>query len=530
MQCIESLVCLLCAGLSLSSVSACEKLEIVSPKQEHVRVPTRSCINLIDNNHLLAGKRIDLDGSIINDELGGGVVTNHIRVHIGDLWYQKVIYLHTCCEFDGKYDFCSQRVALFDENKKLLENGIIDDIETAIILPVEARYAIIQYPKDATMLFASITNRSLLNSYSEYDDNLLFNEETEQYDTIVNSDGAITVLLKTGFDYLGRYELDFGYGSHYTMFNSECQKGYSNEGLYEGLKYQMDCSSFVQAALLGVPYQESRYYLGTEAHNNCIHKIFQFDQFAEYNYYMLAYPEECGADYGRMYANKIAKYFYDRGLLFKVNPDLSNLKTGDLLFWGNGGFDKDFFLDIGHVAICSDSWKDKFGQCHVKIIQSLSEKSCDYSSELKYAARVPLSEIQEEYDTLTVDALSIIKNVEIKKGEQQLLATIELTEELRNREIYTMLLTTILPEGISLSCRVNQGNVTIGRDVLYNSYNSNIIENHFGFYRNEMGQDKSQLYIFINAEESYNGEIIINDVLLLSGYHNSKECQIAIIN
>ena len=502
-------------------VRGCEKNDDFNEYQNKY---TRSCVNLINERSIQFDRKLNDKGQVIKKGNRESLVTGYVNVFLGDLWYEKVIYLQTCCELNGIYGFSSQRVVFYDEKKDAILDKVVDNPRTAIKIPDGARYARIQYPSEATKLYAAVTNRSIINAYSKYDERLFYRAQNEGFHSVVNSDGAISLLLKTGFDYLGRYAADMGYGCYHTAFNTDCIKDISYDGSYQGEKYQIDCSSFVLAALLGITYNNSRYVLGNEQENLATPGAFVFDQYAEYNYYMQAFPSESGADRGRMYANKIAKYFYDRGLLFEISPDFSNVNTGDLLFWGSGNLNSDFFLGIGHVAICSDSWLRKGGGKGIRIIQALNEEECDYTAELKFAARVPLPYINSTEKDLIEGFIPLEKEIHLSKGEQQPIMSLDIHEELKNHNIYSLFIETALPDNISLICKVNNGKTVVGSCDSSEVYISdNMIEKHFGFYRNEMKPDNKKLYLYIYARDNYSGKIQISNAKLYEGYHSRKD-------
>ena len=502
----------------LCGIEACEKDEM-----QHERViteATRSSVNLIDEKTLLIDKVLDDKGVPVDDINNENVVTGYLSVYIGPYWYQKVIFLHACCEFGGAFDFYYGKVVFFDKNKQFIQGPVANHRE-AIKIPENARFARIQYPKGCTKYYASISNRSILNEYSPYDKRNLLPVSEKVFETIENSDGAISLLLRTGYDYLGRFGGDLGYGCYHTLFNTDCIRVLGYDNLYQGVKMQMDCSSFVQAALLGITYANSRYVLGSDSDNVPAPNAFQFDSSTEYNHYTLAFGKDCSANTGRLYANKIAKYFYDRGLLYIIEPDFANVRTGDLLFWGDGNLNADFFMNIGHVAICSDSWPEITGGRGIRIIEALSDTDIHDAENLRFGARVPLPFADIQETELLINKTKIFLHVDLNKGKQQLVTQLETKEDLLNREIYTLLLNCDLPEGVVLLCKVNKGETIVGGRSEFECYlPGSLVEKHFGFYNNEMKSDKRNLYIYALATKDINGVIEINEASLMRGYHS----------
>ncbi|SPT90212.1 Uncharacterised protein [Bacillus cereus] len=82
-------------------------------------------------------------------------------------------------------------------------------------------------------------------------------------------------------------------------------------------KYQIDCSSFANLLIHGIPYDQSRYV----KNENVNSKLF-FQNLDGYKY---------------RFANEIARYAFEKGYSYKPNSDFSNVEPGDVLFfsWTN---------------------------------------------------------------------------------------------------------------------------------------------------------------------------------------------------
>ena len=137
---------------------------------------------------------------------------------------------------------------------------------------------------------------------------------------------------------------------------------------------QINCSTFAQMCLMGITYDNSRYANPTGRN---IGNLYKYDSMAEFNYRYtkdeFAHIE--GADFGKMYANKMAKYAFDRGLLYHAKPDYSNIEVGDLLFntakfkLGN---DRNFFWNIGHVSFVNEVLMNEDGSKTIIVMEKIN--------------------------------------------------------------------------------------------------------------------------------------------------------------
>lgn len=92
-------------------------------------------------------------------------------------------------------------------------------------------------------------------------------------------------------------------------------------------KHPIDCSTFVLLGLKGVPYWQSRYYLGGDRDNN--NSMFAWGV----DIYSGKTKNVSGtAEYYR-YSTDIARWFFDNSLMYKPTTTFDNVKIGDVLFW-----------------------------------------------------------------------------------------------------------------------------------------------------------------------------------------------------
>lgn len=133
--------------------------------------------------------------------------------------------------------------------------------------------------------------------------------EYPKYPLCQNSNGAVTQEFDVAMTYYHNDNLI--YGNYHTPFNTSAaaQSG----------KYEIDCSSFVQLCLMGVPYENTRWFNDKNATVN--------------GYYFgddLIIDPEADRPYG-MLSDDMCKWFVEHGYYFETD-DPSQLKPGDVVF------------------------------------------------------------------------------------------------------------------------------------------------------------------------------------------------------
>jgi glucan-binding YG repeat protein len=88
-------------------------------------------------------------------------------------------------------------------------------------------------------------------------------------------------------------------------------------------RYEIDCSSFIQAALEGVKYGTSLYTASVSKNYSTFGATMPF--------YTLTQPNLTVNR--RMVASTLAEWAYDHGYWFAARPDFTNVRVGDTLFW-----------------------------------------------------------------------------------------------------------------------------------------------------------------------------------------------------
>jgi hypothetical protein len=215
-------------------------------------------------------------------------------------------------------------------------------------------------------------------------------KQNESPSLIHNSDGIIDRLISNAQTYLDNVNL-FSYGNSNTAYDATVTP---TNGLY-----QIDCSSFANLMIHGVPFANSRYNGNT---TNIISNLF-FQNIDPTKYRL---------------ANQMAKYAYDKGYAFKPNADLSNIEPGDVLFfsWNNytGGGDttaesrQNAFMQIDHVAVVLNKKNESYWQTlqfdnGISTVYYTATNS--YMSQCVLVARFPYANVESMYsnDNLLID-------------------------------------------------------------------------------------------------------------------------------
>ena len=201
---------------------------------------------------------------------------------------------------------------------------------------------------------------------------------------------------------------------------------------------EIDCSSFLQLVLEGVPYEQSKYSLKSS-------------NVRTYGYGM-ELSDNPYAD-RRWLSNDIAHYAYDNNYSFVPNEDVTNVKPGDVIFWKTNGGNEEYFMGITHASIVIDRLDgDRLLVFHgnntnivgMQIINLFAEKTDSgnnngYCDGATLIARFPFESTSNKLN----------KNNLITNGEEKVLnyngqhttclKTLELSESLKINTAYTLL-------------------------------------------------------------------------------------------
>lgn len=339
---------------------------------------------------------------------------------------------------------------------------------------------------------------------------------------IQNSDGAITNLLRVAMRYA--YNSEFGYGNTNTAFHQNCDKISSNgtvtggsTPVYDGERYQIDCSSFVKLVLMGITPESSRYMND----DNYVSKLgYNFDCDAEYD-----------TEYKRMMANELAKYAYKKGYLYEVKDDLSNVNVGDILFWCNQPKDMHSWENIGHAGVVTDTWQVKKGEtirCRTLEAHSFGEfvvEKCIVEKTkddvIRYGARFPLPYASIDTTNICTDNQHYAIDINLSRGSIQCLKKLNLSETLQNGDIYTLVLKADIPKTTYLKVTLNDNDVTLSPYGYAIRYDNGFYNIPLLIHQNVEINENTQIEINIQAEYDTSGTAILHSIKLMHGYVNN---------
>ncbi|WP_363549534.1 phage baseplate upper protein [Caldifermentibacillus hisashii] len=281
------------------------------------------------------------------------------------------------------------------------------------------------YMSDLQISNRTVTVNDVPNSLNQVNDVLV-----ESASQIHNSRGSIERLIDNAQTYLDNIG-KLTYGNDYTAYDP-------TQDLVDG-KNQIDCSSFANLMIQGVPYNRSKYVSGN-TQNVGSNLFFQNIDTVKWRY-----------------ANNIAKYAFEKGYSFKPNADYSNLEPGDVLFfsWTNGVSGdlapearENAFMKIDHVAIFLHKKNEGIFstlQFDNGISTVYYDVSPTYMSQCVLAARFPYANVESMYsdDNLILEGDN---PKSITTGST--IGTYKLSQPLEKGKYYTLFLDgNVLTEG-----------------------------------------------------------------------------------
>ena len=389
---------------------------------------TRANVNLVDETRMTSGVIDTTNGEVVN---GSGRVTDYLNINLGNnSSYQKTQFVHACSISNETFGWNATSVAVYDATKSFIgmvdssllsscidKEGLYDGIDNAELFTAAAKYVRVQFPSGNESYYVCNANDRLLPEYSKYNEADLYQTREFIADKIHNSDGAITKMLMAALTYVG-VDNGLGYGDSNTAFDqfvdAVVADSWTTPARYTGTRKQINCSAFVQLALQGIGYGNSRYALGSNRRN--IITNYRFDSKTTYNFrnpYAANGANTDGgnnpiycSDYGKLYANTMAKYAEDRGFLFKIAPDLSNLEVGDVLFHVRGN--PATYRGIGHVSFVCNVRENIDGSKTVERMEvtgsidpNLAQKNNGISDAV-WVARFPLPQSDMRLDVIPI--------------------------------------------------------------------------------------------------------------------------------
>jgi len=149
------------------------------------------------------------------------------------------------------------------------------------------------------------------------------------------ADSAKNLIADIALSYISHTD-QFIYGGMFTAFRRDLHP--------VGDKWEINCSTFCMLVSLGIRFEDSVYGGGN---NRPGVSAFYRPDLAEY---MKSGTEGMQSSY--VFSQHIAQWLYQKGLCFYPNPDLSNVETGDILFFNNNAsIDEHVFSGINHSGI-----------------------------------------------------------------------------------------------------------------------------------------------------------------------------------
>lgn len=243
-------------------------------------------------------------------------------------------------------------------------------------------------------------------------------------EAITTSNGAITKMLECCSSYYKNSAL-FTYGNFFGAFNTNCIK--------QGNFWEIDCSTFTQLCLMGVPYENSRYN-GNSVNIPTSGYVFED---------MIIDPD-VDRPYG-MLANGLAEYAYNHGFLYDINSNIYKIKPGDVLFVCNSP-EETYWRKVGHCAIVIGTMPyngtilcmsaNTSGSTPINLeLWSIA------NSQILFAARFPLTDCDLQIDDITNNGINLETSVQatIPSGSSTfLLKRVYFKETLIKGDFYTI--------------------------------------------------------------------------------------------
>ena len=209
-----------------------------------------------------------------------------------------------------------------------------------------------------------------------------------------NSETAATLIGNVAQTYIQKRD-EFTYGGRYTAIRDDVHQ-------VDG-KWELNCSTFAVLLAFGVTYENSAFKRG--AGNNkldprCCTNLDLWEWFK-------TDKEGETGDLRFKYSSDLAKYCHERGYCFEPNEDLSNIKTGDIIFLKDqiaGGDASPTYLDIDHTAVFG-FWNSNGGYTCWEVgslpsAQFYSRANLDNNCVL--VCRLPFQNVEESFENLAL--------------------------------------------------------------------------------------------------------------------------------
>ena len=323
---------------------------------------------------------------------------------------------------------------------------------------------------------------------------------------IQNSNGIIERMIAVAQTYANNVN-KLVYGNRYTAYDVTMD-------LVDG-KNEIDCSSFANLLVRGIPYEDSRYTAGNTENKSS--RLF-FSNIDPYKW---------------RYANTMAKYAYEKGYAFKPNADFSNVEAGDILFFSWNSFSgqtghENAFMKIDHVAAFLHKKNDNQWstlQFDNGISTVYYDATNDYMSQCVLVARFPFANVESIYpdDNLLLGG-DVVKNV----TNTITVSDYRLSKTLKKGRYYTFFIDgKVLTENCYFIIQVN--NKTIYSDGVRQAGNNEVVAFRFPYLLDDV-TDTISLKIGAPGGTDSNRSAIINWCSLYEGYPRNKKQHIKSVN
>lgn len=214
---------------------------------------------------------------------------------------------------------------------------------------------------------------------------------------MVRSDRTQNEMADIALGYISHTE-DFVYGGMYTAFRKRV--------FPIDKKWEINCSTFSMLVALGIKYEDSVYGGGTNKLTN--RKAY----YKDLKKYMMSGTEGMQSSY--VFSENVAQWLYERGFCFYPDSLLSNVETGDILFFNNNtSDDENRFFGIDHSGIFAYHVHDNLWA--VWEVQNAGPVYAEYTSlcnsKIVLCARLPKK--------VLIDSVSCINVEPVKKYRSQ---------------------------------------------------------------------------------------------------------------
>jgi len=260
---------------------------------------------------------------------------------------------------------------------------------------------------------------------------------------VEGSDGYKTQVVDICNEYVQNSSL-FTYGSKYAAFRHDIKRIKD--------RYEINCSTFSMLVSYGIKFQNTKYEGGT---NNGMFR-------SEYADNLITWFSDGGADDRNIkYSRDIAKKLYEDGYGMIPDKDLSNLDTGDILFFNldpsNDRPNIDF-MGVDHSAIFGYRFGDGYVIYEVGDDKGPKRvlKTRDSMSKVVLVGKLPRPKTESKrYAVLSSDKKRIVVNQKGNARDNYKLAELKMKDPLSKGKCYTLIVKARIDRDIWLNATYN---------------------------------------------------------------------------